>query len=77
MSEEKSVRELERELKAARIKELTSHQSKIEVNRDFTPIGIDRDNVRKDTQTSTSTPDAIRLPPKKYSKKPNQPFYSE
>tara|TARA_R100000278_G_scaffold119899_1_gene101764 strand:+ start:671 stop:898 length:228 start_codon:yes stop_codon:yes gene_type:complete len=75
MSEEKSVRQLERELKAARVRELADHQSKITVNRDFAPIGVDRDNVRKDTQTSTSTPDAIRLPPKRQSKKPNQPYY--
>ena len=75
MSDKKTVRDLERELKAARVRELTDHQSKITVNKDFTPVGIDRDNIRKEPQASSSTVDAISLPSKKYSKKPNQPYY--
>ncbi len=75
MSEETNVRRLERELKAARIKELEAHRSQVTKNRDFTPIGADSSNVKKDTQTSTSTPDAIRLPPNKQPKSPNTPFY--
>jgi len=75
MSDKKTVREAERELKAARIRELTDHQSKITVNKDFTPVGIDGNNIRKDPQVSSTTVDAIPLPSKKYSKKPNQAFY--
>tara|TARA_R110002020_G_scaffold372903_1_gene584290 strand:+ start:486 stop:710 length:225 start_codon:yes stop_codon:yes gene_type:complete len=72
---EKSVRQLERELKAARVRELTDHQSKITVNRDFTPVGISGNNVSKDPKVSSPVIDAIPLPSKKYSKKPNQPYY--
>lgn len=75
MTEEKPVRQLERELKAARVRELADHQSNITVNRDFTPVGISGNNTRKDPQTSSTIVDAIPLPSKKYSKKPNQPYY--
>ena len=61
MSEEKSVRQLERELKAARIREGREQRDRVPPSRDYSIGGIDK-------------PDAILLPKKQKNRKENIPF---
>ena len=78
MSEEKGVRELERELKQARIVQKNEHDARIEKNksRDFSVgVGIDKDStVEKKTPTASEIPDVIILPKKSKGRKENIPF---
>ena len=56
---EKTVRELERELKAARVRERKEHTDKVTVSRDYSIGGIDRDTtVEKKNPDSADIPDA-------------------
>jgi len=75
MSEEKSVRELERELKSARIKERKEASDNATPNRDFS-IGLNSSNSKhKDSPESDSIPNTILLPKKKKKMTENRPFY--
>ena len=72
---EKSVRQLERELKAARITERREQERKITKNRDYSVAGIDKDTtVEKKIQSSAEIPDVIILPKKAKNRKENIPF---
>ena len=71
---EKSVRELERELKAARIKQKETHDNNVTKNRDFT-VGIPMaKESRNRMPASGEVPDAITLPKKKRTGKENIPY---
>ena len=72
---DKSVRQLERELKAARIEERREQRNRIEKNRDYSVGGIDKDTtVEKKIPSSADTPDVIILPKKSKNRKENIPF---
>lgn len=72
---EKTVRELERELKAARVRERKEHTDKVTVNRDYSIGGIDKDTtVEKKSPDSADIPDAILLPKNKRNRRENIPF---
>ena len=72
---EKSVRQLERELKAARITERREQERKITKNRDYSVAGIDKDTpVEKKIPSSAEIPDVIILPKKAKNRKENIPF---
>lgn len=74
MSEEKGVRELERELKDARIREKSAVESRIEKNRDFT-VGVARPTKHhRPAPNSADVPDAILLPKKRKKQSENIPF---
>lgn len=65
MSEEKGIRELERELANARAKAHNELQKKVTKTRDFDAVGIDPDRtVAKEIPGSSDIPDAILLPKK-------------
>ena len=71
---EKSVRELERELKAARIKQKETHDNNVTKNRDFT-VGIPMAKESKNRRpASGEVPDAITLPRKKKPSKEKIPY---
>jgi len=75
MTEEKSVRQLERELKSARVREAREHSSKIIRSRDYSIGGIDKDTtVEKKIPNSSDIPDTILLPKKQKNRKENIPF---
>lgn len=75
MSEEKSVRELERELKQARIREGAEHRANITKNRDYSIGGIDKQStVEKKTPGASDIPDVILLPKKRKKQSENIPF---
>jgi hypothetical protein len=75
MSEEKGVRELERELKAARIREQEQHAANVTKSRDYSIGGIDKDStVEKEIPDSADIPDVIILPKKAKNRKENIPF---
>jgi len=78
MSEKKGVRELERELKQARIVQKNEHDARIEKNksRDYSVgVGIDKDStVEKKTPNASEIPDVIILPKKSKGRKENIPF---
>jgi hypothetical protein len=75
MSEEKSVRQLERELKAARIAERREQVNKVKKNRDYSVAGVDKSTtVEKKIPTSADIPDVIILPKKSKNRKENIPF---
>jgi len=75
MTEYKSVRELERELKAARIKEGSEQRSKVTVSRDYSIGGIDKNTtVEKKIPHASGIPDVILLPKKQKNRKENIPF---
>ena len=78
MSEEKGVRELERELKQARIVQKNEHDARIEKNksRDFSVgVGIEKDyTVEKKIPNASEIPDVIILPKKSKGRKENIPF---
>ena len=75
MSEKKSVRQLERELKAARIEERREQVNKVKKNRDYSVAGIDKDTtVEKKIPSSADIPDVIILPKKAKDRKENIPF---
>lgn len=78
MSEEKGVRELERELKQARIAQKNEHDARIEKNksRDYSlGVGIDKDStVEKKIPNASEIPDVIILPKKSKGRKENIPF---
>ena len=75
MSEKKGVRQLERELKAARITERREQERKITKNRDYSVAGIDKDTtVEKKIPSSAEIPDVIILPKKAKNRKENIPF---
>ncbi len=75
MSEEKSVRQLERELKAARIAERREQVNRVEKNRDYSVAGVDKSTtVEKKIPSSADIPDVIVLPKKAKNRKENIPF---
>ena len=75
MTEEKSVRQLERELKAARVREAREHSNRITPSRDYSIGGIDKDTtVEKKIPNTSDIPDAILLPKKQKNRKENIPF---
>ena len=74
MSEEKSVRQLERELKAARNRQRAEYENKVVKTRDFSVGGVDPNTKDKPTPSSADIPNAILLPKKNKSKKENIPF---
>ena len=75
MSEEKSVRELENELKAARLKEKQVHDNYVTKNRDYAVAGIDpTTTVEKEIPGASEIPDVILLPKKRKKGKENIPF---
>ena len=72
---DKSVRQLERELKAARIEERREQRNRIEKNRDYSVGGIDKDTtVEKKIPSSADIPDVIILPKKAKNRKENIQF---
>ena len=74
MSEDKGVRQLERELKEARIREKSIADSRIEKNRDFT-IGAGDPNMGfKPSPNSNDVPNVILLPKKNKKQSENIPF---
>ena len=71
---EKSVRELEIEMKAARIKQKETHDNNVTRNRDFT-VGIPMAKESRNRRpASGEVPDAITLPRKKKPSKENIPY---
>jgi len=65
MSEEKGVRELERELANARAKVHNELQKNVTKNRDLDAVGIDPERtVSKEIPGSSDIPDVILLPKK-------------
>lgn len=75
MSEEKTVRQLERELANARAKEYTERENAIVKNRDFSVVGIDKDTtVEKKIPDASGIPDVILLPKRQKNRKENNPF---
>jgi len=75
MSEEKSVRQLERELKQARIKEGTEARKNATKSRDYSIGGIDKSTtVEKKTPGASDIPDVILLPKKRKKQTENIPF---
>ena len=71
---EKTVREAERELKAARIRQKETHENNVTKNRDFT-LGIPMaKEARNRRPASGDVPDAITLPRKKKPSKENIPY---
>tara|TARA_R110000744_G_C19262323_1_gene551507 strand:- start:246 stop:965 length:720 start_codon:yes stop_codon:yes gene_type:complete len=74
MSEDKGVRELERELKEARIREKTTADSRIEKNRDFTVGAGDPNMGFKPRPNSDGIPNVILLPKKNKKQSENIPF---
>jgi len=75
MSEEKSVRELEREMKEARIREKQMHDDNVTKNRDYSVAGIDpTTTVEKKIPGASDIPDVILLPKKRKKGKENRPF---
>lgn len=74
MNEDKGVRQLERELKEARMREKSAVESRIEKNRDFT-VGVARPNENhRPAPNSSDVPNAILLPKKKTKQSENIPF---
>tara|TARA_R100001015_G_C4596514_1_gene151703 strand:- start:711 stop:938 length:228 start_codon:yes stop_codon:yes gene_type:complete len=75
MSEEKSVRQLERELKAARIREGTEAKKMATKSRDYSVGGIDKaTTVEKKTPGASDIPDVILMPKKRKKQSENIPF---
>ncbi len=74
MSEEKGVRQLERELKAARNRQRAEHENKVTKTRDFSVGGVDPNTKKKKKPDSADIPNAILLPKKKKPRKENIPF---
>ena len=75
MSEKKGVRQLERELKEARIREKQTHDDNITKNRDYSVAGTDpTTTVEKAIPVSSDIPSAILLPKKHKKGKENIPF---
>ena len=74
MSEEKGVRQLERELKAARSRQRAEHENKVTKTRDFSVGGVDPNKKKKEKPDSADIPNAILLPKKKKPRKENIPF---
>ena len=74
MSEEKSVRQLERELKAARIREKDEHDGNVTKNRDYSVGGIDPKAKHKSRPNTANIPNVILLPSKKTKRKENIPY---
>jgi hypothetical protein len=73
---DKSVRQLERELKAARVEERREQTNRVEKNRDYSIGGVDKDTtVEKKIPSSADIPDVIILPKKSKNRKENIPFY--
>mgnify|MGYP005992737301 FL=1 len=74
MNEDKGVRQLERELKEARIREKSIADARIEKNRDFT-FGVAKpiENHRP-APNSAEVPNAILLPKKRKKQSENIPF---
>lgn len=74
MNEDKGVRQLERELKEARMREKSAVESRIEKNRDFT-VGVARPSENhRPAPNSSDVPNAILLPKKKTKQSENIPF---
>tara|TARA_R100000455_G_C6260640_1_gene116018 strand:- start:923 stop:1147 length:225 start_codon:yes stop_codon:yes gene_type:complete len=72
---EKSVRELEKELKNARMRDSEEHRRTVTKNRDFSVGGIDKDTtVEKKIPDTADVPDAILLPKRRRQKKENIPW---
>ena len=74
MNEEKSVRQLERELKAARNRQRAEHENTVKKTRDFSVGGVDPNTKDKPKPDSADIPNVILLPKKKKSRKENIPF---
>ena len=74
MSEEKGVRQLERELKAARNRQRAEHENAVKKTRDFSVGGIDPNTKDKPSPDTADVPNVILLPKKKKPKKENIPF---
>ena len=74
MSEEKGVRQLERELKAARSRQRAEHENNVTKTRDFSVGGVDPNTKKKEKTDSADIPNAILLPKKKKPRKENIPF---
>ena len=74
MNDEKSVRQLERELKSARIREKEQHDANITKNRDYSIGGIDPNATTKLKPGASDIPDVILLPKKKTQRKENIPY---
>tara|TARA_R110002020_G_scaffold47838_3_gene136661 strand:+ start:9316 stop:9537 length:222 start_codon:yes stop_codon:yes gene_type:complete len=71
---EKTVREAEKELKAARIREKAIHDNNVTKNRDFT-LGIPMAKEPRNRRPSSGdVPNAITLPKKSKPTKENIPY---
>ena len=75
MSEEKSVRQLDRELKNARIREGQEARKNVTESRDYSVGGIDKaTTVEKKIPGSSDIPDVILLPKKRKNQSENIPY---
>ena len=76
MTDDKGVRQLERELKEARIREAKEHSSKIIPNRDFAVVGVDPSTTLKNKtdDAPSDIPDVMITPKRKNMRKENIPF---
>ena len=74
MSEEKGVRQLERELKAARSRQRAEHENNFTKTRDFSVGGVGPNTKKKAKPDSADIPNAVLLPKKKKPRKENIPF---
>tara|TARA_R110002167_G_scaffold199749_1_gene403082 strand:+ start:441 stop:671 length:231 start_codon:yes stop_codon:yes gene_type:complete len=76
MTEEKSVRQLERELKQARIKEGAEQRSTVNISRDYSVVGIDPSTTLKNKtdDAPSNIPDVMITPKRKNLRSENVPF---
>lgn len=76
MSEEKSVRQLERELKQARIKEGAEQKNNVTISRDYSVVGVDPSTTLKNKtdDAPSNIPDVMITPKRKNMRSENVPF---
>ena len=76
MSEDKSVRQLERELKQARIKEGVEQRSNVNISRDYAVVGVDPSTTLKNKTDNapSNIPDVMITPKRKNMRSENVPF---
>ena len=76
MSEEKSVRHLERELKQARIKEGSEQRSNVKISRDYAVVGVDPSTTLKNKtdDAPSNIPDVLITPKRTNMRSENVPF---
>ena len=76
MTEEKSVRQLERELKQARIREGTEQKNNVTISRDYSVVGVDPSTTLKNKtdDAPSNIPDVMITSKRKNMRSENIPF---